>query len=331
MHLEVCCAAPLLFRLVLFSLLTLTLAISPSRKPTLDILNGIDLPTTLRTAIQSIDFASILHEQRANQAQLAIRYDISKGKSALRDLAEPERALLLCGATNESPPILPKTVQAILLLCLFQRSDAAHEVILGVTRDKLEDAEYAATHPGQTTWSQDHPLTDVDDMVHSLMHRLCEGSLTGEGGYRGWENAAYWAAGGPKCRFAIPSSSEPEQHPVRSALACAASEHAPHCIRAGVVRNAGNEDSRRHCIIAGGGSTRHVSVPLGCWDPFCFIALIQRSCGASLDPDMERELDWLQELELRLLLRFELMRAVGIRLDDSTESILKSLLVYHEL
>jgi hypothetical protein len=226
------CTAPLLFRLVLFSFLTLALPISPSRKPTLDILNGIDLPTTLRTAIQSVDFASILHLQRTNQAQLAIRYDISKGKSALRDLAEPERALLLCDTANESPPFLSKTVQAILLLCLYQQSDAAHEVILGVTRNRLDDAEYAATHPGQTTWSQDHPLTDVDDMVHSLMHRLCEGSLIGEGGYSGWENAAYWAAGGPKRRFAIPSSSCEPEHPVRSALAYAASEHAPHCVRA---------------------------------------------------------------------------------------------------
>ena len=73
--------------------------------------------------------------------------------------------------------------------------DAAHDVILGVTTwEDLDLAEYAATHSGLTNWSQTHPLSDVDDVIHSMIHRL-EGSAVGEGGYTGYQNAKYWLAG----------------------------------------------------------------------------------------------------------------------------------------
>jgi hypothetical protein len=42
---------------------------------------------------------------------------------------------------------LSKTTKAIFLL-VSGYGDAAHEVVLGVTVDNMDDGEYAATHPG---------------------------------------------------------------------------------------------------------------------------------------------------------------------------------------
>ena len=322
---------------LLFDTVILALAASPQR-PTLDVLAGLLLPDHLTTAIQSIDFASIIRQQRRAQTRISLRYGILKGKSALRDL-DPEAHSLLAYLTqndeprsvnsaSESASYMSKTAVALLLLVGLkhrQSTDAAHEVILGVTLANLDDAEYAASHPGQTTWSKDHQLTDCDDMLHSVTHRICEGSLTGEGGYAGWENAAYWAAGGPKLQYGVDGSSTQRQHPVRAALASAALHCTPCCVQMGVVCSS---EEQQHRIIAGGGRYRMIEVPTGWWDPCVFINLLQSSNRDLSKSGLQCELDWLQEIELRLLLRFELLKSQRGRSEDSAAIDMQSLLVF---
>lgn len=218
-----------------------------------------------------------------------------------------------------------------LLLLLFLRhhaggSDAAHEVVLGVNLENIEQAENAARHRGQSgvvPWLHTHPLSDSDDAVHSILHRVCEGWHHGEGGHTGWDNAKYWAAGGPK-RLDDPHLVDdnnhekwPRQHPVRAALAQAALKHAPCAVAAGVVVKESDEHPRRtHRIIQDGGKYREVCVPNFWWDPFCFIDLIaqqqpqqeqeQRTISTE-NTNLLEELDWLQQLEFALLLRHELL------------------------
>jgi hypothetical protein len=327
-----------LLLVVLFSCGAPTLAATPKQRPTLHILAGLSLPERLATAIQATDYACTIHQQRQDQRQLLLGYGIFSGQSALRDL--DSEALALLGYLQESDLSLPinfdectsslsKTAVALLLLGRHHPlTDAAHEVLLGVTVANVGNAEYSATHPGETPWSDKHPLTDCDDMLHSVIHRLCEGSATGEGGLAGWENAAYWAAGGPKLQYAKDDgSSITQQHPVRAALAMAAMKHAPFCMKAGVVCSS---PTRQHRIIARGGTHRTVIVPQGWWDPFCFIDLIQMSCKEVLVKDFQDELDWLQLLELHLLLRFEFQQRYGLQAAkcDFDEVNAKSLLVW---
>ena len=225
-----------------------------------------------------------------------------------------------------------------LLLLLFLRhnaggSDVAHEVVLGVNLKNIDQAEYAARHRGQSgvvPWMHTHPLSDSDDAVHSILHRVCEGWHPGEGGHSGWDNAKYWAAGGPKRQYDPHLFDDndcekwPRQHPVRAALAQAALEHAPCAVAAGVVVNEIDEPTyyRSHRIIQGGGEYREVCVPNSWWDPFCFIDLIaqqqqqqkqEQLTIPTKNTNLSEELDWLQQLEFALLLRYEaLMQNAGV-------------------
>jgi hypothetical protein len=296
-------------------------------RPQLDMLAGVSLPTTdVSVAIQAIDFLSTIQRQRKNQEQLMLAYSIFKGRSALRDI--DDRATLSFLQLNTQEPDMSSSslsmrsrfrLVAVIVLSLLGRnqSDAAHEVVLGVNLVNLQDAEYAATHPGETSWSKDHPLSECEDMLHSVIHRLCEGSARGEGGYTGWQNADYWAAGGPKRRYDSETMTTNWQHAVRTALAQAATKYAPLCVEAGVVVSCSRkEEPRRHRIIADGGQERIVTVPVGCWDPFCFIDLIRQNSRPSSTActtmeekqSLQNELDWLQELELRLLVRHEVLQ-----------------------
>jgi hypothetical protein len=200
---------------------------------------------------------------------------------------------------------LPKACLSLMLL-LEGRGDAAHEAVLGVTADNFREAEYAASHP-PSNWSRLHPLSDEDDMVHSLVHRW-EGEHVGEGNHTGWENAKYWACGGPK-RL---DGDELGAHPVRRALALCAAERAPNLVRLGVVAPARGE----HRILADGGSHRSVVVPPGCWDPIQFIDLKRRislpvldECHAIAVDDCRREVCELEALEIALLIRCSLLAA----------------------
>jgi hypothetical protein len=260
-------------------LLWLTLA----RSYALDFLSDLPVSNDLAQSLQNIDFSTVTKP-------LALQYDIFRGRSALRDLPQVDRQLLRL-------PDLSKTAVAILLL-LRGLGDAAHEVLLGVTLENLVEAEYAASRPG-TDWAKQHPLSAEDDMLHYILHR-CEGCEIGEGNHTGFENAAYWAAGGPKQHSLQP------KHAVSSAMFQYAKQHAPHCIRSGVLARLVTRTYAK--VIAGGGShKRTVSVANNSWDPFRFLDLCRNRPEGCL-PAMAREIDMLQEIEVRLLLRYELLR-----------------------
>ena len=238
------------------------------------------------------------HAMASRTTPLPMQYSIFRGKSAVRELPESDRCLVDPDAlfdTKSACPLAAHRACAVLLL-LRGHADAAHDVILGVTRTNLETAEYAATHRGETNWTQEHPLTDSADLIHAALHRL-EGSLRGEGNYTGYENSKYWLAGGPK------ALEVPAIHPARTELVKIARERAPCCVEAGVIAEVGGAD---HIIIADGGKMRRVCVPEGEWDGFVFVDFCQqRECG-KLTKEQTDEVSMLTRAELVLLLRSEL-------------------------
>jgi len=355
----------------------------------------------LQDALQS-SFTRFLKRQRS-RTDLVLTYGIFRGQSSLRrvrnylaaERAEPEdngtrdviREILL-SVNGES-----KTLLSLAMLLLLSEvegrtgkeegdggnicGDVAHEVLLGVNLDNVEEAEYAATHPGETNWSKQHPLSDVDDMAHSLIHRL-EGNRRGEGNHTGYENAKYWIAGGPKLNPTIPppimtdagdanlNGTVPSRtrtkpvgryNPVPWRLAKFARRRAPTAAKLGVVAPGaerregsslsardddddsednimpGHDDDVQHDVIAGGGRRRTVRVRRGCWDAIRFIDLV-RMCYSpprvSVKDDSEKmipcsdddfealreELQLLQAEELRLLLRYEMLRLSGLSDDE---------------
>lgn len=172
-----------------------------------------------------------------------------------------------------------------LLMMLCSQPDAAHEVVLGVNRTNFRAAEIAATHPG-SGWSTRHPLSTEDDWIHALIHRDAEGNLLGEGNHTGWENAKYWATGGPKRLDRIVLD-----HPVARQLATA--------VRDEELRLR-TDMERSYSVLADGGSRRTVWVPPDSWDPVRFIDLL-RDQGKLTLPQRD-ELERLRLLEYRLLL-----------------------------
>lgn len=186
-------------------------------------------------------------------------YNIFNGRSSLR------------GEEATYQDTHSKAYNAMMLL-LREKADAAHEVILGVKPNNVAEAEYAAAHPG--TWNE--KLTDTDDRIHSLIHRSIEGDAVGEGKHTGWENACYWAAGGPKSKKVLAYRNDK--------LIQAA--HKTSLYTELVPRF-----DRSHQVIAGGGESRKVKVAAGCWDPIAFIKLNGRA----------RELSGAQRIELEIL------------------------------
>ena len=96
-------------------------------------------------------------------------------------------------------------------------------------------------------------------------------------------------------------------------------EHAPRCCccvengRGAIVAGQG-EDGRGsiHRIIAGGGgegTTREVRIPPGGWDDVAFIDMCRLRTKGVLSEEECRELALLQEAELLLVIRHELMSA----------------------
>jgi len=197
------------------------------------------------------------------------------------------------------------------LMLLRGHADVAHELLLGVTPHNLEEAEYAATHRGKTTWAQDHPLTDEADHLHAAMHRIVEGDALGEGNATGYENAQYWLAGGPKLLDA-PASTQVRQSLARIALA-----HCPKCVQYGDVI-ACNEGAE-HTVLSGGGTYRTVRVPAGQFDDFAFLKLCQQWARGELTDATEEwhdEMATLQRAEIILLLRHASMECLGLVLEQ---------------
>jgi hypothetical protein len=124
----------------------------------------------------------------------------------------------------------------------------------------------------------------------------------------GYENAKYWAAGGPKY-----SSTHYQHQPVYGALCHLARQKTPLCVAAGII--ASSHGGKFHEILADGGHRRTVHVPKGCWDPFCFIDIIchrQQSKQEEEDDNLlQSEINYLQDEELELLLQHELGEGRG--------------------
>lgn len=256
------------------------------------------IPTkALQRALETAEGDS--HEIAIRTTPLSMQYSIFRGRSAVRDLVESDQYLVdpkeLFGDTRNFCPLAAYRACAVLLL-LRGHVDAAHDVVLGVTLDNLNEAEYAATHRGQTNWTQEHPLTDSADMIHAALHRL-EGSAIGEGDYKGYENAKYWLAGGPK------ALNLPAKHRVRTRLARIARQQTPCCVERGVVAG---KDGTKHTIIADGGKTRTICVLPGEWDGCVFIDLCEERERGKLTEEESKEITILQRAELILLLRHEL-------------------------
>lgn len=247
------------------------------------------------------------HHLATRTSPLPIEYSIFRGHSSLRNLSDQHLIHPETWFPSKTCQLSALRRACAVLLLLRGKLDAAHELILGVTWNNMEEAEYAATHRGQTNWTQEHPLTDKDDVIHATLHRL-EGSARGEGNQTGYANAKYWLAGGPK------ALEKPAQHVVRTALVRIARKHAPCCVDAGVISRTG---ATTHVIIADGGKTRNVCVPEGEWDGFVFVDICERWESGELSERVANEVSILQRAELVLLLRTELEDCLGLACDES--------------
>lgn len=264
----------------------------------------------LRNALRLAEIDSLRLCSQTPDGMQPLNYEIFKtGQSALRRLDSNDRHLVLPQTLFGLRRDIKKTLcrpahyrACAALLLLRGYSDAAHEVLLGVTMDNLKEGEYAASHRGQTNWAQEHPLTDSADILHAAIHRIVEGNDLGEGDQTGYENAKYWLAGGPKLL------ERPKAHPVRESLARIAKEHAPLSVtNGGVIASQGI----KHDVPSGGGATRTVCVPCGQWDDYAFLDLCRKWANGALDKDLEDEVATLQRAEIILLLRYELMDCLG--------------------
>lgn len=262
---------------------------------------GVNLPSHRQALRDALDNAERdLDALSARTTPIPMQYSIFQGASAVRSIPECDEHLInlkaLFGVTTSTSATAAQYRACAILLLLRGLTDAAHDVILGVTPHNFEEAEYAATHRGETNWTQEHPLSDSADMIHAVLHRL-EGSLKGEGGYKGYENSKYWLAGGPK------ALESPAKLSVRTVLARIAQDSAPYCVADGVVAC---EEGAKHSIIADGGNTRTVCVAAGEWDGFIFADLCERREYGELSKEQADEVTMLQREELMLSLRSEL-------------------------
>lgn len=236
-----------------------------------------------------------------NKSLPPMEYDLFRGVSALRSLSKHETSILdpsYYGLKIDSSEHAKASFyrSASILLLLAGNPSAAHEILLGVTFAELEDAEFAATHPGQTPWAQNHPqcFTDTSDLLHSILHRF-EGPHFGEGNHTGYENAKYWALGGPEFR------KTPAPHPIRELLTKRAREVAPLCCASRGLLGLETEASE----------LRADDDRVGVWDDLAFIDLCRRKQEGKLAVEECEEVVHLQVLEICTLLRTELSTAFG--------------------
>ena len=286
-------------------------ALAPVPTPILSLHSGLCVDENF--ALRSILDRAVVDAKGFGKAvSLPMTYSIFIGTSSLRTLAEVDLDVLrpssfgVHGVRNS--PAFHRAAAALLLS--RGRLEAAHEVVLGVTPHNLDEAEYAATHRGQTDWAESHPLMDTADRIHSIIHRL-EGPALGEGNHTGYANAKYWILGGPKELVC------PEPHPIRDELRRRALQHAPNIANRGII--AGEGVDRRgpiHRVIAGGEKMRKVRVPPGEWDDIAFIDVCKLrsedrdgSKPGRLSKEECREIEILQEAELLLLIQHELIKA----------------------
>ena len=239
--------------------------------------------------------ASVLSRKNS----LRMDYGLFHGASTLRSLSTDDQKLFNPSHYGiESFRTLQQKAsfyRVVSLLLLLQGNlGAAHEVLLGVTFDELEEAEYAATHPGQTPWAQNHPFSfeDTSDWIHSVIHRY-EGANLGEGNHTGYYNAIHWAKGGPK------KLKQPNEHVLRKILATTVSKRAPLLCKS-VLRSV-NIDSN------GDGAENELL-----WDDVAFIELCRLNHEGKLTKEESVEVEELQKMELCALLHHEVCLALGL-------------------
>jgi hypothetical protein len=290
------------------------LPVKAAAAPSFDVLSG--LPNGSDNVQLVIQQSISLHRPdgliRLPRENFLMDYSIvQKGTSCLRHLSGADLLLFHYYQRKE----LSKTAVGTLLL-LRRHMGAAHECLLGVTPTNLDEAEYAATHSGETTWNHDHPLSDEDDLLHALIH-LWEGDSRGEGNYTGWDNCKYWMLGGPKQRYFCSRSANDKSedisatsvHPIEASLCQMAQSLAPKCVHAGVVTGE-TLKRRQHSIIVGGGQYRTATLPPGRWNSIVFVDLCSQR--QNLDKEMLWELDLLHDSMIKLLLRYEILKQQGI-------------------
>lgn len=195
-----------------------------------------------------------------------MNYNITAhGSSTLRNLTDSEYQIIEKFNNTDKHINTSKMLVPLLILLNGKMSamDKCHEMILGVNTTNIIDAEFAATHP-PTSWSKDHPLDSDQDILHAFLHRI-EGNFVGEGGYRGYENAMYWLAGGSKESDSLTS------HYIWEELKR-------------YIKNKGAfgglnliaEDIRNYDIISGDGKTRVISVLTNTFDAFRYFMLCEK-------------------------------------------------------
>lgn len=229
-----------------------------------------------------------------------MNYNITaQGSSTLRNLTDTENQIIEkfnnadISASNMLVPLL------ILLNGEISAIDKCHEMILGVNTTNIVDAEFAATHP-PTSWSKDHPLDSDQDILHAFLHRI-EGKFVGEGGYRGYENAMYWLAGGSKKLDSLTS------HYIFDELKRYIENKDSLFGKLNLIA----EDVRKYEIISGGGKTRVISVLTNTFDAFRYVTLCERRYAADESnsqlklTENEKDLvDDLQRKEIEIMLEY---------------------------
>ncbi len=259
-----------------------------------------------------------------------MNYGIFNGESSLRTLSSRESPEPPLPEPKPKPKLLLPEQNSknkalnILLLLLEQRLDQAHEMVLGVTVDNLQDAEYAATHPGETSWSADHPLTTLDDILHCIIHRFEGENKSVEGGGRatGYDNAKYWLAGGDK---ELECMGEHDLWLFMKDYVTANDERfgCLNLVSQPCIKEDFDTTRRKYLIIASGGKERYVFVNPKMWDEFRFIDLCALRYANNQDSsdNLEGELkivwekDWsplideLQLVQLQFLFRLALKQA----------------------
>jgi hypothetical protein len=268
-----------------------------------------------KNLIKLTESIKIQSESLIKNAPHAMNYSIFQGNSSLRSLTTNQLHLLSffmekrrrkennkhVHATNDghsSRNNSRKLSLPTVLLILQNALDPAHELILGVTTENIHEAEYAATHPGETSWSIEHPSSTLDDILHYIIHRLegCHESQEGGGRHIGYENAKYWLAGGDK------------------KLDCVATHGLWTFLKDYVLMNekkfnhleliVPKAKRRTYSIIAEGGNMRNVHVDGGSWDEFRFIDLCQIRYEHNTNEDsLYESIDELQVVQLYFLLK----------------------------
>jgi hypothetical protein len=259
----------------------------------IDVAKSIPIPSIITEELQHFT-EKVTKDLFDTDDSIQMGYSIFSGRSILRTVVPSIQDV--------------RSKQYLALKFLIEKNlDAAHEVILGVNWTNIQEAEYAATHPGMTNWNQRHPLSNEDDLLHSILHRLEGNHIGEEGNYSGWENAKYWATGGPKRHVCF----SPYHHPIHQALCQLCPQIAP-TLKSYLI----TKKTRYHHSIPSGdkGRLRSICIEPNCWDPISYINLCHYS-------EWTDELKAIQIAEILLLLRMELLKIHGMEVAYLLETL----------